>query len=51
MWTALALGILTIYVWGLRRQIEEVSDEVTRLHKDFMAEVYIRYGENFDGKE
>jgi len=51
MWTALALGILTIYVWGLRRQIEEVGEEVTRLHRDFLAEMYIRYGENFDGKK
>jgi hypothetical protein len=51
MWLALALGILTIYVWDLRRQINEVSEEVSRLHKDFLAEVYIRYGESFDGEE
>jgi hypothetical protein len=51
MWLALAFSILIVYVWDLRRQIHEVSEEVTRLHKDFMAEVYIRYGENFDGKE
>jgi hypothetical protein len=51
MWLALALGILTIYVWDLRRQISEVSEEVSRLHKDFMAEVYMRYGEQFHGEE
>jgi hypothetical protein len=51
MWLALAFGILTIYVWDLRRQIDEVSEEVSRLHKDFLAEVYIRYGEGFDGEE
>ena len=51
MWLALALGILTIYVWDLKRQIDEVSEEVSRLHKDFLAEVYIRYGEDFDGEE
>tara|TARA_R100001132_G_C3221785_1_gene60126 strand:- start:121 stop:276 length:156 start_codon:yes stop_codon:yes gene_type:complete len=51
MWLAVALGILTVYVWDLKRQIDEVSEEVTRLHKDFMAEVYIRYGERFDGEE
>ena len=51
MWLALALGILTIYVWDLRRQLNEVSEEVSRLHKDFMSEVYMRYGENFNGKE
>ena len=51
MWTALALGILTIYVWGLRRQINEIGDEVSRLHKDFMAEMYTRYGENFNAKK
>jgi uncharacterized protein YoxC len=51
MWVALALGILTIYVWSLKRQVGEVSEEVSRLHKDFMAEVYIRYGEQFNGKE
>ena len=51
MWLALALGILTIYVWDLKRQIDEVGAQVSRLHKDFMAEVYMRYGENFHGEE
>jgi len=51
MWQALALGILTLYVWNLRRQIDEVSEEVSRLHKDFMAEVYIKYREEFHGEE
>ena len=51
MWVALALGILAIYVWNLKRQIDEVSEEVSRLHKDFMAEVYMRYGEKFNGEE
>jgi len=51
MWTALALVILIFYVLDLRRQLREVSDEVSRLHKDFMAEVYMRYGESFNGKE
>tara|TARA_Y100000310_G_scaffold341949_1_gene443040 strand:+ start:11701 stop:11853 length:153 start_codon:yes stop_codon:yes gene_type:complete len=50
MWSTVAIGILAIYVWALRRQIEEVSENVTRLHKDFMAEVYMRYGVE-DGKE
>lgn len=51
MWSAVAIGILAIYVWDIRRQLQEVGDEVTRLHKDFMAEVYIRYGEDFDGEK
>lgn len=51
MWVALAFSILIVYVWDLRRQINEIGEEVSRLHKDFMAEVYIRYGENFDGKK
>jgi len=51
MWMTLALVILIFYVLDLRRQLREVSDEVSRLHKDFMAEVYMRYGENYNGKE
>jgi len=50
MWLALALGILAIYVWDLRRQLQEVSENVTRLHSDFLAEVYLRYGEE-DGEK
>jgi len=51
MWTALAFGILMVYILNLRRQINEVGEEVSRLYKDFMAEVYTRYGENSDGKK
>jgi len=51
MLTALALGILILYILELRRQIHEVGEEVSRLHKDFMAEVYMRYGENFHGEK
>jgi hypothetical protein len=51
MWMTLALIILIFYVLNLRRQLREVSEEVSRLHKDFMAEVYMRYGEEFHGKE
>jgi hypothetical protein len=51
MWLAIALGILTLYVWDLSRQVREISEEVSRLHKDFIAEAYMRYGENYNGKE
>ena len=51
MLTALAFIILIVYILELRRQINEIGEEVSRLHKDFMDEVYIRYGENFDGKK
>jgi len=51
MWVALALGILTVYVWDLKRQIDEMSEEVSRLHQDFLDEVTTRYGERFDGKK
>jgi hypothetical protein len=51
MWTALAFVILIVYILDLRRQIHEVATEVSRLHKDFMDEIYMRYGENFHGKE
>ena len=45
------LGALALYVMDLRRQIYEVSEEVSRLHKDFLAEVYLRYGGPPDGQE
>jgi hypothetical protein len=51
MLTALGFGILIIYILALRRQLREVSNEVSQLHKDFMAEAYIRYGEEFNDKE
>ena len=51
MWMVLALVILIVYILELRRQIHEVSEEVSRLHKDFMAEVYLKYGESFHGEE
>ena len=51
MWTTLALIGLSIYVLDLQMRLREVSEEVSRLHKDFIAEVYMRYGENYNGKE
>jgi len=51
MLTALGFGILFFWMLELQRQIHEMSEEVSRLHKDFLAEVYIRYGDNFNGKE
>jgi hypothetical protein len=51
MWTALGFGIIFFWMLELQRRIREISEEVSRLHKDFLAEVYIRYGEQFNGKE
>ena len=51
MWSLLVLIILIVYILDLRRQIREVGEEVSRLHKDFLAEIYTRYGEKFDGKK
>ena len=51
MWAALGFGILFFWMLELQRRIRETREEVSRLHKDFLAEVYIRYGEQFNGKE
>ena len=48
-----AVCVLALVWWQIdtRRKVREVSEEVSRLHKDFMAEVYMRYGESFNGEE
>jgi hypothetical protein len=51
MWTALGFSMMILWMLELQRRIREIGDEVSRLHKDFLAEVYIRYGEKFNGKE
>ena len=51
MWTALGFGIIFFWMLELQRRIRESQEEVSRLHNDFLAEVYIRYGEKFNGKE
>jgi hypothetical protein len=51
MWAALGFGIIFFWMLELQRRIRETSEEVSRLHKDFIAEVYTRYGENFNGKK
>ena len=51
MWAALGFGILFFWMLELQRRIRETSEEVSRLHKDFIAEVYMRYGENYNGKK
>jgi hypothetical protein len=45
------LAALGLYVMDLRRQIDEVGEEVSQMHKDFLAEVYLRYGGPADGQE
>jgi hypothetical protein len=47
----LCLGIVVLFVVELRRQIRELGEEVSRMHKDFLAEIYIKYGEDPDGEE
>ena len=44
----IALGL---YVLDLRRQIEEIGESVQRLHRDFISEVYAKYGEKFNGEK
>tara|TARA_R100000808_G_C2137019_1_gene145210 strand:- start:517 stop:672 length:156 start_codon:yes stop_codon:yes gene_type:complete len=51
MVTVICFIIVGAYMLELRRQINEISEEVSKLHKDFLAEVYMRYGEDFDGKK
>jgi len=51
MLTALCFGIIFYWMLELQRQIRETQEEVSRLHKDFLAEVYTRYGERYNGKE
>ena len=45
------LAALGLYVMDLRRQIDEVGEEVSQMHKDFLAEAYLRYGGPADGQE
>ncbi len=42
---------LTIYAVDLKRQIRETSEEVTRMHRDFLAEASLRYGSELNGEE
>jgi len=51
MWTTLGLICLGIYVLDLQLRLREVSEQVSRLHQDFLGEVRMKYGENFDGKK
>ena len=51
MLTALGFGIILIWMLELQRRHREVGEQVSRLHKDFIEEIYKRYGERFDGKE
>ena len=51
MWTTLGLVCLGIYVLDLQLRLREVSEQVSRLHQDFMSEVYTRYGEQYNGKK
>jgi len=51
MLTVICFLILSIWMMELQRQIREISEEVKRIHKDFLAEVYLRYGDNWDGEE
>ena len=51
MLTAIGFVVMGWWVFTLQRQIEEQDAALTRLHKDFMDEIYIRYGEALDGKK
>ena len=46
LFLVLGLGILEN-----RRQVRELGQQVSSLQKDFLAEVAIRYGGDFDGEE
>ena len=43
--------ILVVYTIDLKRQIRETSEEVTRMHRDFLAEASLRYGDELDGEK
>ena len=49
--TVICFVAMGAYMLELRRQIREISEEVSRMHKDFLAEVYLRYGDELDGEE
>ncbi len=49
--TVACFAIGAMYMLNLRRQLREIGEEVSRMHKDFLADVYLRYGEDFDGEE
>ena len=51
MWTLIGFIVLAVWIWMLERQIDEMDAALTRLHKDFVEEIYIRYGEILDGKK
>ena len=35
----------------LHRQLTQISDQVTQLHRDFIEEINTRYGEKIDGEK
>ena len=51
MWTALGFGIVLFGMLDLKRQLQETREQVATLHRDVAEEIYVRYGERFDGKK
>ena len=51
MWAALGFGIIILWMLELKRQLRETREQVATLHKDVAEEIYVRYGERFDGKK
>ena len=49
--TIVCFLVMGVYVLHLRRQVREISEEVSRMHKDFLGEVYLRYESELDGEE
>tara|TARA_R110002020_G_scaffold59590_1_gene162348 strand:- start:2332 stop:2496 length:165 start_codon:yes stop_codon:yes gene_type:complete len=51
LFTIAGFALLAWALLDLRRQVGEIGEEVGRMHKDFLAEVYLRYSEEADGEE
>ena len=49
--TTVALALIFLYVLELRRQLNEVSEAMTRIHQDFLTEANTKYGETLDGEK
>mgnify|MGYP003639401147 FL=1 len=51
MLTVIALILMFIYMLELHRQLTQISDQVTQLHRDFIEEINTRHGEKIDGEK
>ena len=51
MLTVIALILMFIYMLELHRQLTQISEQVTQLHRDFIEDTITRHGEKIDGEK